>query len=406
MIHSPIMKGNKHKFPYVRQSDMKVTKQKKSPKMEVEFLKNLPSEIVIEILSRLPIRTIGICKRVRRSWRDLLRTREFADSHLSKSVQGMVVCTEFDYYEIFAFEDELDLEDPDRNYDSLTSFDCSRLGLSICDLRGSVNGLLFMHPLSSISSDYYICNPLTREYIGFPYEQRLLDEDFNGTVNYGFGVSKVSGQYKVVKVVHVNKPICHVYTLGTGKWRRIACDAKLGKNDYSTGAFLNGCIHWFIQSSHSISCFDLETETFSTFAHPARPAWERQLLNLVALGEYLCICDNTHEYEIAFWVMKEYGNDKSWTKEFVIRKGYGERPRGLVHPIKLFEDGHVLMTWQQDSSWFCDMFYYSNKTKTTQKNQMFMSSVGGPMQAMLYTPSFLSLKSFPKEDAAEFVHFG
>ncbi|EYU22876.1 hypothetical protein ABFS82_03G107600 [Erythranthe guttata] len=388
---------------------MKSAKQK-TPKKEVEFLKNLPSEIVIEILSRLPLRTIGICRRVRKSWRDLIQTLDFANFYLPRSVSGLVTCFDFDSYHVFAFEDELDLEDPDRNYDSLTSFDCSGLGLSICDLRGSVNGLLFMHPLSSISSDYYICNPITREYIKFPYEQRLLEEDFKGTVNYGFGVSNVSGQYKVVKIVHVRKSICHVYTLGTGKWRRIACGARLGRNDYSNGAFINGCLHWFLQdyeSSGLISCFDLETETFSTFSHPPL-LWRRHSPNLVALGDCLCICDNTDD-EIDFWVMKEYGNEKSWTKQFVIRKDYGhcygEQPRGTVYPIKLFKDGHVLMTWQRDYSWFYDMFYYSNKTKITQKNRKLMTRVASPMQAMLYTPSFLSLKTFPRENVTKFFWF-
>ncbi|KAL9172090.1 hypothetical protein ABFS82_03G021500 [Erythranthe guttata] len=375
--------------------------------MEVEFLKNLPSEIVIVILSRLPLRTIGICRRVRKSWRDLIQTPVFANSYLPRYVSGLVTCFDFDSYQVFTFEDELDLEDPDRNYDLLTTFDCSGLGLSICDLRGSVNGLLFMHPLSSISSEYYICNPITREYIEFPYEQRLLDEEFNGTVNYGFGVSKVSGQYKVVRVVHVRKSICHVYTLGTGKWRRIACGARLGRNNYLNGAFINGCLHWFLQD-YLISCFDLETETFSTFSQPPIPMWRRHSQNLVALGDCLCICDNTDD-GIDFWVMKEYGNEKSWTKQFVIRKGYGhcygEQPRGIVYPIKLFKDGHVLMTWQQDSSWFYDMFYYSNRTKTTRGNGKLMSSVASPMQAMLYTPNFLSLKTFPKEDVSKFFRF-
>ncbi|KAL9173338.1 hypothetical protein ABFS82_03G107000 [Erythranthe guttata] len=387
-----------------KQKIMKSAKQK-TPKMEAEFLKNLPSEIVIEILSRLPLRTIGICRRVRKSWRDLLGTREFADSHLSKSVQGMVVCTEFDNYEVFAFEDGLDLEDPKRRYREFTSFDCSELGISICNIKGSVNGLLFLNPLSSISDAYYICNPITREYIEFPYEQRLLDEDFNGTVNYGFGVSKVSGQYKVIKTVHVNKSICHVYTLGTGKWRRIPAGPPLGDNKNSSGAFLNGCLHWFVdddEGSDLISCFDLETETFSMFAHPPLPLSKRHQV-IVALGDYLCICDNTDENEIALWVMKEYGNDKSWTKEFVIRKGYRYcrgRPSGIVYPIKLFEDGHVLMTWEDRCKEF-SMLYYSNKAKTTAEVHGVFG-ISSRMQAMPYTPSFVSLKSFPKEDVSLF----
>ncbi|KAL7156008.1 hypothetical protein ABFS83_03G114000 [Erythranthe nasuta] len=366
----------------------------------------------------LPIRTIGICKRVRKSWRDLLQTRLFADSHLSKSVQGMVVCNEYLSFNLLAFEDELDLEDRERFHKPIARFDSGELIISIFDVKGSVNGLLLLNPLSSIATDYYICNPITREYIDFPFDKRLIDTHFE-TINYGFGVSRVTGQYKVVRVTNIRKSICHVYTLGTRKWRRIDPGRDLGKNEHSTGAFLNGCLHWFVEDfkdSNLISCFDLETETFSTFTHPPLPAWKRFQV-LVVLGDYLCICDNANEHEIAFWFMKEYGNDKSWTKEFVIRKspelvsGYGQS-NGIVYPIKVFEDGHMLMTWEEHENvhMFSNMFYYSNKTKTTTLFDAYgvfgLINIGTPMQALLHTPSFLSLKrSFPKEYVTEFSYF-
>ncbi|KAL7119960.1 hypothetical protein ACP275_02G094100 [Erythranthe tilingii] len=398
-----------------KQKIMKATRQN-IPKMEVELLKNLPSEIVIEILSRLPIRTIGICKRVCKSWRDLLQTREFVDCHLSKSMHGLVVCHGFMTYDVLAFEEELDLENRERSYNPLTKLDCNEVLISIFDVKGSVNGLLFLHPLSSVATDYYVCNPITREYIEFPFEQRLLDAYYNDVVNYGFGVSKVTGQYKVVRIARIRKSICHVYTLGTRKWRRIVDPGpQLGKNQHSNGAFINGRLHWFVEDpalSRLISCFDLETETFSTFSYPPLSTRGRHFQVLVALGDYLCICDNGDEDEIALWLMKEYGDEKSWTKEFVIRKSpelinrYGQSC-GIVYPVKVFEDGHVLMTWEDlDLNMFLKMFYYSNKTNTTRVIDAYdvfgITSSGIPMQAMTHTPSFLSLKSFPKEYVNKF----
>ncbi|XP_012854989.1 PREDICTED: F-box/kelch-repeat protein At3g06240-like [Erythranthe guttata] len=389
-----------------------------------ELLKNLPPEIVIEILSRLSIRTIGTCKRVRKSWRDLLQTRQFADSHLSKSVQGLVVSHNYTRFHVLAFEDELDLEDPDIHCNPLATFDSCKLFINIFDVKASVNGLLFLHPMSSTATDYYICNPITREFFEFPFEPRLFYIYFYETVNYGFGVSKVTGQYKVVRIVDVMKPICHIYTLGTGKslgkgkWRRIDPGPPLGKNKHSTGAFLNGCLHWFVEDSKNsnlISCFDLETETFSTFSHPPVSMFKSYEV-LVALGDCLCICDNRGEHEIAFWMMKEYGNDESWTKEFVIGKtpelvsDYGQS-NGIVCPIKIFKDGHVLMTWEEHLgvNMLLNMFYYSNKTKTTTLfdayNVFGISGAGSHMDALLFTPSFLSLKSFPNEFVTEFSYF-
>ncbi|KAL7156010.1 hypothetical protein ABFS83_03G114200 [Erythranthe nasuta] len=392
-----------------------------------ELIKKLPPEIVIEILSRLSIRTIGTCKRVRKSWRDLLQTRQFADSHLSKSVQGLVVCCDWLSFDFLAFEDEPDLEDPDVYYKRLATFDSCELVISIFEIKGSVNGLLLLNPLSSIADDYYICNPITREYLQFPFDthmQRLIDVQPYEIINYGFGVSKVTGQYKVVRITNIRKSICHVYTLGAGKtlgkgkWRRIDPGLPLGKNKHSTGAFLNGCLHWFVEDSKNsnlISCFDLETETFSTFSHPPVSMFKSYEV-LVALGDCLCICDNRGEHEIAFWMMKEYGNDESWTKEFVIGKtpelvsDYGQS-NGIVCPIKIFKDGHVLMTWEEHLgvNMLSNMFYYSNKTKTTTLfdayNVFGILGAGSHMEALFFTPSFLSLKSFRNELVTEFSYF-
>ncbi|KAL7156012.1 hypothetical protein ABFS83_03G114400 [Erythranthe nasuta] len=396
--------STKRKLP-----EMEATKQK-NPKLEVEFLKNLPSEIVIEILSRLPIPTIKICKRVRKSWRDLIQTREFVDSHLSKSVPGLVVSEDRGRFEVFEFEDELlDLEDSDLRYKPVARFDCSTLAISILDIKGSVNGLLFLSPVSSYPSDYYVCNPITREFIEFPYDERFLGYPLDCPANYGFGVSKVTGQYKVVRIVRRLKSICHVYTLGTGKWRRITPPGVPLRNDRnSNGAFLNGCLHWIVQdftAPLSICCFDLETETFSTFDPPPLSRMRNGRLHIVvASGNYLCVCDNTFEDEVAFWVMKEYGEAKSWTKQFVIGKSdrfvcpYGVSSGEILYPIKVFKDGHALMLF--DNAYMC---YYSGKTKTSKRMAVF--GMDTHMEAMVHTPSFLSLKSFPKEYVRSFRRF-
>lgn len=54
------------------------------------FLLRLPSEIVINILSRLPVRTILSCKCVCKQLLNLLSTPDYAASHLPLSTPGLV----------------------------------------------------------------------------------------------------------------------------------------------------------------------------------------------------------------------------------------------------------------------------------------------------------------------------
>ncbi|KAL9173350.1 hypothetical protein ABFS82_03G108100 [Erythranthe guttata] len=389
--------------------------------MDLDFFRNLPPEITIDTLSRLPIRTIIRCRLVCKSWRNLIQTREFADSHLSKSASGIVITSGFSrYLEIYEFVDELDLESHELHYNPVTEFNCDNF-IESFELQSSAKGLLFFGVVESEPSALHICNPLTREFIQLPNYEVVYS--LPTLVNCGFGVSKITGQYKVVRIVHecicdphtfkllkYTNCVCHVYTLGTGTWRKIAPGAPFGSDWYSVGVFLNGSLYWLVtdfEGYNLISCFDLETEIFSTFPPPSLLKRERRPggLELVALGDYLCVCDNTSDDEIVMWLMKECGDEKSWTKDFVVRisdsdflRGYGGSCE-IAYPIKVFKDGDILMVLSD-----LYIFYYSNKTKTTTPVYMLgvYEDIGG-LKALLHSSSFLSLEtSFPIENVRPF----
>ncbi|KAI3464426.1 hypothetical protein Pfo_021089 [Paulownia fortunei] len=410
---------------YVRKNtypmNLRFLKPLSNPKMNQEFLKNLPSEIVIDILSRLPVRTITSCKCVCKSWLGLLETREFAKSHLSKSVPGLVVYhseMHSDLFQIFEFEDAPNLEHHELHYNPVTKFDLTAFispPHTAIGIQGSADGLLFLREINTQPNVLYICNPITRDYIELPSPEESVYH-YPTIVTYGFGVSKMTGQHKVVRIFHecirdpdthrllrIPKSVCQVYTLGTGSWRSIAPGVPLEYNCRSIGAFLNGNLHWLVsdlKGSLWISCFDLETELFSTFSPPLPlPGSGRFLGGLFVLGDYLCLCDNTSGDEIVIWLMKEYGVEKSWKKEYVISKipHLAGESYEVVNPMKVFRDGDILMSWED---YF--RFYYSNKTKTTQKIDMFELHTSGSIDSMLYTSSFLSLKSFPVENVSSF----
>ncbi|KAL1557558.1 hypothetical protein AAHA92_08118 [Salvia divinorum] len=75
-------------------------------KMDQHFFENLPSEIVVEILSRLPTRAAMACKCVCKPWLGLLASPEFVNAHMSRSVPGIAVETHTNSYEVIEFVDE------------------------------------------------------------------------------------------------------------------------------------------------------------------------------------------------------------------------------------------------------------------------------------------------------------
>lgn len=363
--------------------------------MEQDFFTNLPSEILINILSRLPIRTIISCKCVCKSWLELLETDEFVTFHLSKAAPGLVVlgCN------VYELEDAVDLERHELHYNPVAEFDHTAFMSHHSSLRNSANGLILLSDESSTKPDsLYVCNPITREYIELHSPRELVAT----TATYGFGVSKITGQHKVVRISHERitppKSECRVYTLGTRSWRSTESGAGLDYCCLSHGVFLNGKLHWLVpdldDSQHWISCFDLETEQFSTLSPP--PA----LGGLFHLRGCLCLTDYSSDDELGFWLMKEYGDEESWMKEFVIsRIPYPIfEPCETVYPIKFFENGDVLMACED---YF--FFYYSVRTKTTHRVDIpQLDSTTCANVAMVHTLSFLSLKIFRGENVRSF----
>ncbi|KAH6803091.1 hypothetical protein C2S51_034537 [Perilla frutescens var. frutescens] len=385
-------------------------KPKKKPKRKQEFFTNLPAEIIIDILSRLPVRAIMSCKCVCKPLLNLLKTDEFAKSHLSKSVPGLVV--NGDRCKIFEFDDSLDLEHHEHHYIPVTDFDSSECGTIV----GSANGLIFLSNINMevLGSDYLIIiNPITRGYIRICDPQKLACGYYQH-FTYGFGASKRTGQHKLVRIFHsytsdeeINDSSfpsseVQVYTLGTRLWRSIIPGPLLEYDGYCVGAFLNGNLYWLVFDSNGcswISCCDLDDELFSIFpSPPALPDDSRHLLRLCPLEDCLCLSDNVSDDEFVIWMLKDSGVEKSWTKDFVISKrqipNFRRAAVGHVaYPVKVFKDGDILMAWGE----LC-LFYYCTKSKTGHEIDIFERGIG----SILHTSSFVSLKSYVKERVRSF----
>lgn len=253
----------------------------------------------------------------------------------------------------------------------------------------------------------FICNPITREYIELPWHEASSDK--HQTLNYGFGVSRVSGLCKVVRIFSQSKDspcMCEVYTLGTGSWRSVEAPARLRYPWRTFGSVvLKGNLHWLVRETdqpqlQKVSCFDLETERFSTFSIPRLDGGGDR--RLCASEDYgLCLCGDSNGGSVT-WSMKEYGDDKSWRKEFVIKKPppYKFCATPLL-PVKIFEDGGILFVIGYGFEVYC----YSSKTGTFRSIKPTIPLYIDETYAVaaIYTPSFLPLKTLVRaEDVTSF----
>ncbi|RAL44972.1 hypothetical protein DM860_003731 [Cuscuta australis] len=262
-----------------------------NPKFKQGAFENLPPEIAVDILSRLPIRTIANCKCVSKPWRDLIKSRDFTSFHLSNSAPGLVLFGNPNLTQCKLFETCIDRLDGYRSsYNPVTELNLPFYGL-FCHLYGSANSLIFMCDPSGLTPDIYICNPVTREYVTFsnPQEDHSCYE-YLPSVAYGFGVTG-TGEHKLVRVTRgrlhermpeVERCACQVYTLGTGSCRSTEAE----------------------EIFHTFSLPTIPLDHFGSYMH------------LFALGDCLGFWDSNDG--IVIWLMKQYGDERSWAKEFAI----------------------------------------------------------------------------------------
>ncbi|XP_057797595.1 F-box/kelch-repeat protein At3g06240-like [Salvia miltiorrhiza] len=372
----------------------------------------LPSEIINNILLRLSVRSIAVSKCVCKPLLHLLGTHDFAKSHFSKSAPALAFTMRTnDSYRLKISELEEDEIDPE-SHDLLTNINFFPEAMvnftAEASLGGSVNGLLFLFDYRN--SCHYVSNPITREFFFIRCPRVMV-------VSHGFGVSRITGQHKLVCIDPFGdgRFNCYVYTLGTGSWRRVEANDSFGWTPKIVATFLNGNLHWMVWSDpypmEQIFCFDLETECFSRFnVPPLRRSIMSRLL--FTLRDCLCFCDDDEgdgTGRVVIWMMKEYGVEKSWTKEYVVTPnlaflghGLDKFPFQLLQPIKVFKNGDVLMLCGRKM-----FMYHSKHTKTTREIDGFFGQGEGfyYLNSLLLTPSLLPLKSFAGMENENVISF-
>ncbi|OMO94183.1 hypothetical protein COLO4_16488 [Corchorus olitorius] len=165
---------------------------------------DLPTGIIMEILSRLPLKSIPNCR-------------------------GSSVV----YLRLYQIDRTLNCEE--------TIFG-PRLNLPDCsfNLVNSCNGLVL---LSGTGKKFvYVCNPVLGEFITI----KVPEKDKRNSKAFCFGFSAKTNQYKVLQTFYANKegPKAEVYTVGTGSWTSLG-NAPISIKDQGLcfDAYLHGAFH-------------------------------------------------------------------------------------------------------------------------------------------------------------------
>ncbi|KAB5516191.1 hypothetical protein DKX38_026839 [Salix brachista] len=305
----------------------------------------LPSEIISDILSRLPVKSLVRFKCVSKTWRSLISHPGFAKEHLKRAKED----TNANHYKIFLSADPHLSIDPEAFFDADDNLLTAQLNFpasysdqnSYIEILGSCNGLvcglLHRNPL------IYIWNPSTRESreLATPSSRELaIPGSSEDSAFYGFGYDVKLDDYKIVKGYiststnssdgSNSETKVEVLTLKGNIWRTIQ-DLRCGVLLRGRGTSANGVLHWLVLRQENVRSikyvmvsFDLSEEKFlETVPLPGLTGddniWK---LELKVLGDWLCLYCYRGGLFCEAWIMKGYSSEVSWTR--ILRFNIGE----------------------------------------------------------------------------------
>ncbi|XP_058211845.1 F-box protein CPR1-like [Rhododendron vialii] len=230
-------------------------------------LPDLPGEIVYDILSRLPVKSLCRFKSVSKPWLALITDPKFVKSHLHHQStndddvnQKLIICSAASP-SIYS----VDYRAPDHTVTELKSPCKSKSRVSV---MGSFDGVVLLY-----IDDDELClwNPSTRMYQKLSPSPECPDCQYKN-MTYGLGYDSVSDDFKVVRAVvspSTKDPTpVYVFTSKLSSWKRIE---DLGSSSLCyapTGTVMDGAPHWVVSfycdmySTCGIACFDATEEKF------------------------------------------------------------------------------------------------------------------------------------------------
>ena len=299
-------------------------------------MSNLPRELIVDILSRLPVKYLCRFKCVSKPWRTLISHPDFVKTHLHRAQFKRL---------ILAFGNSLYSIDHETSFENdvvavaLDYFPLDQNNQLAIAIIGSCNGLLC---LRSQPNTFFVFNPATHESARIP-DAPTPDGFDHAILAYGFGYAPSIDDYKLVKAV--NAPLVAVFSLKTSTWKLVEGfhyekPTEVWEGSLPCGTHLNGALHWVFKRRGGGECviaaFDLETDTFREMPVPAVSV---SGFSTGSLKGCLCLMDLVFGLRRRdIWVMKEYGVGNSWTKILVVDPCYE------VKPLCLWKKSKILMT--------------------------------------------------------------
>ncbi|CAA2989858.1 F-box kelch-repeat At3g23880-like [Olea europaea subsp. europaea] len=317
----------------------------------------LPCDIIIEILSRLPVRSLIRFKCVSKSFHYLIsKDPNFKKKHMNQSAKSVLY-----------------LESPGNRVlsNSLSSFsnDEERIqdlkilvtpvkGSEIWTIYDSCDGLFC---IEERGRGVFVWNPSTKESKKLPdcpIDIKIVPGIHSRGFTYAIAYDSISDDYKVFSIflfLDIGKGLrtkLKSYSLKSDSlWRKVENFPSVDLWNREKSNLLNGAFHWIAIHGKDnkepppflLVSLEIGTETYRELSLPWISCCTQRFPQLCVLKGKLCLYNLFFSKSFDLWVIEEYGVMESLTKMFTI-PFYEDQPQSTYFtPMYLFEDGKIML---------------------------------------------------------------
>ncbi|XP_057443525.1 F-box/kelch-repeat protein At3g23880-like [Lotus japonicus] len=318
---------------------------------------NLPEELIIQILLRLPVKSIVRFKCVCKSWLSLISDPHFAESNFK------LAATTPTHKLLFIANSAPGTRSVDLDHDalSLNSSASTTVKLNFLQLPpssysslgivGSCRGFLLLH----CNANIFLWNPSTGVHNQIPCSP--IASNVHAYL-YGFGYDPSQDDYLVVLASYERNTadlLKHLefFSLRANVWKEIKDTHYMNAGFYwngcdpRVGSLLNNAIHW-VAFHHDtvvnhIIAFDLIERRVSEI--PLPDDFEQEAINYelwVFRGLLSLWVHHEEDDTVNIWVMERYKVQSSWVITLVV--SFSEIPTQYFSPICSTKSGDIVGT--------------------------------------------------------------
>ncbi|XP_033148708.1 F-box/kelch-repeat protein At3g16740-like isoform X2 [Brassica rapa] len=287
------------------------------------MMSKLTTELVEEILSRVPMTSMRSVRCTCRNWNTICKDATFTKKHLSQTTtsKGEILTVVMMNCSLHLMRVNLQRGGLDHPTIKLTG---TLISLNSSDKLGITQVYHCEGLLLCVTEDY------TRLVLWNPYtgEARWICVDHSKYAHaLGFEEGNSCRAYKVLRFAH---RVHEIYYVSSDSWRvldvtpdwKMEVDGESNSNNY--GVSLKGNVYWFAQDKEAggnvpgfLLCFDFTTERFAPRLPLPFESYFEDEVTLSSVGEeqLAVLFQNLHTYEMEVWVTTKIEPDGvSWSK--------------------------------------------------------------------------------------------